>query len=700
MSSTQPVRQLNAEVARKIAAGEVIDRPNAIVRELMDNAVDSGADKITVEITEGGIEKVRVTDNGCGMTKADLLSCARPHATSKIESETDLLNLTTLGFRGEALSSIAAVCRLSIISGGNKMRASVTEDHLIEPYAQTDGAIVMAEGLFENFPARRLFLKRAASEAGLCKTTFIEKALPCPQKAFRFIVDGAIKLDFPANMSLTERVVQALGCPESPSLFYEVTGAAAEGTWSFKIIIGEPGVHRKNKKDIRIYVNGRQIFEYSLVQAIEYGGQGYFPNGTFPAAAAFIQINPSLVDFNIHPAKKEARFKDIADLHHGISSGLRKFFAAYTKKTMLGAIKDSDANRLRLDALIAQSRPDFKQTGAARAHGALNNSSHPFQQRPLYAGRERSAPVFYAGDGSGASYGAAEAEQRTDRIRRMTEKAISAYNGLKQNPEDCRAEMPQQNERDFYRCREDEAASQTEPPLFSAQERTAASADIQPQTQNAPAPPPLPTFFNLQNSAYAAFAGAKVKNASSEWANAPFHFLGSALGTFLIAEKGNTLYIIDKHAAHERQLFDKIIGEQGQKQALLIPYVLKTQTEDEDAYIKSIQDELCRIGFDCTQKAAGEWEFTAVQERWKGSEDDFAHTLLEKRVEPKDVIYTLAASAACKAAVKDGWLLDDAAAAEIAERALELPDPHCPHGRPVYTTVTREQLFSLVRRTE
>lgn len=205
MSAENPVRQLNAEVARKIAAGEVIDRPNAIVRELMDNAIDSKASKITVEISGGGIEKVRIVDDGCGMTKEDLFACARPHATSKIQQETDLLKLTTLGFRGEALSSIAAVCRLSIISGGYKMKASITEDHIMEPAASLKGTIVQAEGLFENFPARRIFLKRPATESTMCKNTFIEKSLPNPQIAFRFVNDGEIKLDLPAGQTLVER---------------------------------------------------------------------------------------------------------------------------------------------------------------------------------------------------------------------------------------------------------------------------------------------------------------------------------------------------------------------------------------------------------------------------------------------------------------------------------------------------------------
>ena len=695
MSAERPVKQLNAEVARKIAAGEVIDRPNAIVRELMDNAVDSGADKITVEIVEGGIEKVRVGDNGCGMTQDDLKTAAHPHATSKIESETDLLNLTTLGFRGEALSSIAAVCRLSIISGGCIMRSSITEDHIIEPYAHTDGTIVMSEGLFENFPARRVFLKRPASEAALCKTTFIEKALPCPQKAFRFISDGDIKLDLPSGVSLTERFVQAMQFSESPSLFYEVTGQAAgeNPAWSFKIVIGEPGVYRKNKKDIYIYVNGRKITEYSLVQAIEYGGQGYFPNGTFPAAAAFIQVNPALVDFNIHPAKKEARFKDIADLHHGISSGLRSFFAAYTKKTMLGAIKASsaeyafsNATRTRLDAIIAQGNPTD-----GREKTLFPPEKNEYSRYLAYHSDRGTERIFYSDDkiaGSARARSEKSAEETEKEVIELVDNAIRAYNAV-----DTDENAAQVNTK--------KNSPQAEIPLSSTESESRISVEQSTENGigNAFTVEKHADFFTLGKSAYQTFGSAKTKPVSDEWKNAPFHFLGSALGTFIIAEKGNTLYIIDKHAAHERILFDKIINEQGARQTLLIPYVLKTQDAGEDEYIQSIQEELNRIGFECSRTQDGEWAFATVQERWRGSEDELTRILLEKRSAPKDLIYTLAASAACKAAVKDGWILDDNAASEIAQAALELPDPHCPHGRPVYTTLTREHLFSLVRRT-
>ena len=215
----RPVKTLSPDVARKIAAGEVIDRPAAIVRELMDNAVDSGADYIEVEINGGGIDSIRISDNGIGMSKEDLIACARPHATSKIVEASDLMNLSTLGFRGEALASIAAVSRLTISSNTYRMKASLTDDHLITeipPIQNGKGTIVQSEGLFENFPARRIFLKRPGSETLMCKEVFIEKSLPRTDISFRLTVDNEIKLDLPQNTTLAERFTSALQLKESP----------------------------------------------------------------------------------------------------------------------------------------------------------------------------------------------------------------------------------------------------------------------------------------------------------------------------------------------------------------------------------------------------------------------------------------------------------------------------------------------------
>lgn len=691
MSEKNPVKLLNPEVARKIAAGEVIDRPNAIVRELMDNAIDSGANKITVEIASGGIEKIRIVDDGCGMTKEDLQTCAKPHATSKISTETDLLNLTTLGFRGEALASISSVCRLSITSGGYKMRSSITEDNIVEPTTPTEGTIVQAEGLFENFPARRVFLKRPSAEGTMCKNTFIEKTLPCPEKAFRFVSDGEIKLDLAPNQSLKERFVKAMELKEDISLFNEISASAIgqNPDWNFRLIIGEPSVFRSSKKDIYVFVNGRKITEYSLVQAIEYGCQGYFPNGTFPVAAVFVNINPSLVDFNIHPAKKEARFKDISDLHHGISSKTRLFFQEYTNKTMIQKQEPEVVPQLfeaeETTPVITNNKPkeiissEPKLSGYQRFAKSYNSSTSSkellsdvrdkfftnYKQTEKYTYETPQNRYTSSQNQIEESNSDSKVELTTEnkvsnkeKVIELVDKALKAYNSLQPN---------------------EECSSQD---IIPTEEKTTTQQEYQIEhpTKN----------IDFQNEAI---------SSPRQDTDDSFKFVGSALGTFIIAEQNNVLYIIDKHAAHERILYNKIIQAKGQKQELLVPYTIKTQTEEEDKYLESIQESLTEIGFTCKNCGNGNWEFSSIQERWTGSEEDLRHALLDEKVKPEEIIYSIAATAACKAAVKDGYTLDEDTASKIAKEALLLPDPHCPHGRPVYTTISREQLFALVRRT-
>lgn len=678
MSKENPVKTLNPEVARKIAAGEVIDRPNAIIRELMDNAIDSGADSITVEINEGGIEKTRIVDNGCGMTKEDLSSCARPHATSKISSETDLLNLTTLGFRGEALSSIAAVCRLSIISGGYKMRASITEDHIIEPATPLEGTIVQAEGLFENFPARRQFLKRPASETLMCKNTFVEKSLPNTGISFRFIQDGEIRLDLPKGQTLPERFVKAMELREDTRLFNLIENSSGEKNpdWSFKIVIGEPGVYRNNKKNIYIFVNGRRIQEYSLAQAIEYGSQGYFPNGTFPVAAAFITVNPSLVDFNIHPAKKEARFKDISSLHHGISTAVKKFFSDYTNRTMKAQAekikKIPETFLFEPEKLAAKA---LEQSESENRAGMETAGRTPYESEASHFGvRSR----FFGGTSS-------------TRSMMTRETPLNSWTGYaSKNASYEKKSLFEEPEQKFNAGNENNA-----PEILEKKEK-------------------MQEIIGFMDKAISAYSGNtkktpeisadEIQNEEKPFTETQqkddFHFIGSALGTFLIAEKNNTLYIIDKHAAHERMLFDQIMKNPESAQTLLIPYVIETASKKDDEYLESIKNELKKVGFTCENKGNGRWEFTTLHERWNGTEEELYHALLDIKANPKDLIYTVAASTACRAAVKDRTILEDSAAEKIARGALRLDDPHCPHGRPCYTTITRENLFHLVRRTE
>ena len=647
MSEKNPVKSLNPEVARKIAAGEVIDRPNAIIRELMDNSIDSGATSITVEIAGGGIDKIRILDNGCGMTKEDLQNCARPHATSKISTEVDLMNLSTLGFRGEALASIAAVARLSIISGGWKMRASITEDHILEAVAPTQGTIVQSEGLFENFPARRQFLKRNATEGLMCKNTFIEKAMARPDIAFRFIQDGQTKIDLPANQSIKDRFILANSYSEAPELFYQLSNSSGGETpdWSFDLVIGEPAVSRSNKKEINIYTNGRKIQEYSLVQAVEYGGQGFFPNGTYPVAAVFIKVRPDLVDFNIHPAKKEARFYDISALHHGLSSTIKAFFQQYTYANFQ---EDKPTDEIRNQEFDFNSLHPLNSNNSAISSNSIssNTKSLPLNlSKPSF----NSMPVI------------------EDKVSNYTKESI----GTKSSPIYERhisyktSETKNQNLSDF---RSKYLGIKTS----NAQELSDRASLVQ-------------AALDAQNDQ----APAKVK------------YIGSCLGTFLLAEKNNCLYIIDQHAVHERILFDQLMNNQGQasRQALLIPYKIHTESKSQDNQLEKLKEQLGKIGFETKKVSDGEWEVTSIPDRWTGTEYDFRTLIFVKHVEPQEIIRSIAAMTACKAAVKDGYILDDQAATKLVEVAFTLEDPHCPHGRPIYTVISREKLFELVKRT-
>ena len=647
MSEKNPVKSLNPEVARKIAAGEVIDRPNAIIRELMDNSIDSGATSITVEIAGGGIDKIRILDNGCGMTKEDLQNCARPHATSKISTEVDLMNLSTLGFRGEALASIAAVARLSIISEGWKMRASITEDHILEAVAPTQGTIVQSEGLFENFPARRQFLKRNATEGLMCKNTFIEKAMARPDIAFRFIQDGQTKIDLPANQSIKDRFILANSYSEAPELFYQLSNSSGGETpdWSFDLVIGEPAVSRSNKKEINIYTNGRKIQEYSLVQAVEYGGQGFFPNGTYPVAAVFIKVRPDLVDFNIHPAKKEARFYDISALHHGLSSTIKAFFQQYTYANFQ---EDKPTDEIRNQEFDFNSLYPLNSNNSAISSNSISSNTKSLSlnlSKPSF----NSMPVI------------------EDKVSNYTKESI----GTKSSPIYERhisyktSETKNQNLSDF---RSKYLGIKTS----NAQELSDRASLVQ-------------AALDAQNDQ----SPAKVK------------YIGPCLGTFLLAEKNNCLYIIDQHAVHERILFDQLMNNQGQasRQALLIPYKIHTESKNQDNQLEKLKEQLGKIGFETKKVSDGEWEVTSIPDRWTGTEYDFRTLIFVKHVEPQEIIRSIAAMTACKAAVKDGYILDDQAATKLVEAAFTLEDPHCPHGRPIYTVISREKLFELVKRT-
>lgn len=331
-TSPQPrrIRILRDEVSRKIAAGEVIDRPFSIVRELLDNAIDAGSLAIDVYLEAGGLSRVRIVDDGAGMPPDDLALCWQPHATSKIETEDDLLRVSSLGFRGEALSSIAVCSRLEVVScpGGNepahRLEVRGGRQVSMEVCQGRKGTAVDVTELFYNYPARKKFLRSVSAESGLCRSTFIDRAVAHPGIAFRLYVENELKLSLPVAESI-DRIGLAYGQLLDPRM---LGNARVEGDrFSVKIVAGRPDLRRRDRKLLQCFVNGRRVSEFSLMQAVEYGYAGHMPGGWHPIAFVFVDIDPGLIDFNIHPAKKEVRFRNLPEVHKVVVEAARILLA-------------------------------------------------------------------------------------------------------------------------------------------------------------------------------------------------------------------------------------------------------------------------------------------------------------------------------------------------------------------------------------
>ncbi|MGP1594013.1 MAG: DNA mismatch repair endonuclease MutL [Treponema sp.] len=629
----KPVKPLDTQTARKIAAGEVIDRPAAVIRELLDNAIDSGATKIEAEIIGGGVDCIRVRDNGCGMTKEDLAICTDTHTTSKIETAEDLLALRSLGFRGEALSSIKAVSDLEITSTREGPAAWKLQLGTLVPARLNTGTVVQVERLFENFPARKQFLKRASAETNLCRTIFLDKALPHHQTEMRFIIDGKERFTLLSRATLRERCLDAFSFKEPDELFFQIEHTTA--SFSFSAVLGSPDVIRSDKRAIFIFVNGRRISEFGLVQAVEYGSEGYFPNGGHPVAFIFLTVDPARVDFNIHPAKKEARFQDYGEIHHAISSTVAAFYRQHTVATLL------------------QEKYTPEMTAP------LPFSASEIRQQPEYAAwseRNRRYGEALAQKEAGFSFG-----KPVPAASIGTQDAASRY---------CNPYTDSQQVR--------------ESPITNADSQQ----------------------IGEPRAAYGRFCEQILPPPVSVYSTAPFDIppadfklLGQVAGTFIAVEKNDALYLIDQHAAHERIIFEQLKQNTGGSQELLVPYRIITESPADDALIRLNKNLLLQAGFTVVDEGCGVWQVTAVPARWVGTEQDLAADITDAHKHAGDILDSILASAACRAACKDGFLIDPASLHRLAAQTFALPEPLCPHGRPLWITLTREELFKRIRRT-
>ena len=601
------IRLLEPRLASRIAAGEVIERPQSILREFLDNSLDAGATEIRVEIEGGGVDRLSVIDNGIGISREDLEVLGNRHATSKIHDEDDLYSITTLGFRGEALYSIGAVSRLSIKTRSSETGEASTlviDNGRREPIISSGpdkGTIATAENLFSDIPARRSFLKRAQTEAQMVRALLVSKALAFPSVRFSFVSDGALRLDWPAAETLKERVMMLYRSEGIADADVEDLHTEGEG-FSIDIIAGNSAVRRSDRKEIRIYVNGRAVEEYSLQQAVTYGYGELLPGGSFPYAAVFINDSAEMVDFNIHPAKKEVKIRNKAEIHHAIVTLIQNGI-----KRQIPEVAPLQRE------FYLEERKEASRTENGRS---VQSFSSPRPQSPSFKPTLSEPAIPYA---------------EKDRAWLEKAKALAAERESRKREENARK--------------------------AERESKTAEEANDEPS----------------------------------------FRYIGQAFNLFLIAEKDHDLYLVDQHAAHERILYDEIIGKRT-VQPLLIPIRIEVD-DDADSFIERNMDVYANLGITLEKKEKGVWEVTAMPASFRPLESEIIDFIQSARVDGNELESRLFAIVACRAAIKAGDAIDRWSAEEILRKVFAMKEPACPHGRTFLMKISEKELRLLAGRT-
>lgn len=626
------INVLSFEVANLIAAGEVVDRPASVVKELLENAIDAGATRVTVEIQHGGITFIRVADNGAGMEKDDLPVAIRRHATSKIKTAADLEGIGTLGFRGEALAAIAAVSDLRIISRREADAfGAVLEAHggaikSVTEQGCPQGTTVIVENLFGNVPARRKFLKKDVSEA-IAVSTYVEKiALSHPEIALRLIVDGAVKLETAGDGELKSAVYAVFGREFANKLIPVEGGDAGIRVWGF---IGRSDNVRPKRNYENFFINGRYVNCRTAAAALEQAYVSYIPPEKFPCCVLNIAITPAAVDVNVHPAKLEVKF-----------SNERPVFEAvyFTVRAAL------EANEARPE-LQLQKPP----------------VTNPFV--PVEEGRRES----------------------------LTGRQITIDHTVKKAPA---------NEA-FTRMSAEEYTARFAPPpareVHLASPAPAFHADREAVPPKSPMPPQRPV------SAAPPAAPAEEAVRTPVW-----RIVGEVFHTYVIVECDDEVLLIDKHAAHERVLFERLKAGLAQRkhasQFLFVPLSADLSASDA-ATLAAYRQEVEAIGFSFAENG----DLTAIPaELSPEASVELLHSLLEGLANgtgsaalARDIVFEKSLyQAACKAAIKGGRTYPPEYVEQLCAQLMKLPDiTVCPHGRPVALVLTHAALDRHFGRT-
>lgn len=672
MAEEHAVRLLDTNTANQIAAGEVVEKPASVVKELVENALDAGADKIEVTIFAGGTEYIRVTDNGCGMSEADAKMAVLRHATSKLTKAEDLLSLNTLGFRGEALPSIASVSNFTLLTRPESEEFATSvhidggENTEVTASGGSTGTTVIVENLFFNVPARRKFLKTVSTEGRYISELLTRLALSRPDVRFKLVNNDKEVLSTPGDGDL-EHAIKALYGKNVAENLLEVS--LNDPKVRVSGFIGKPTLLKGTRQWQTFFVNGRCIGSKMLSKAMDHAYQSQIPKSGFPFAVINLKVDTASVDVNVHPQKSEIKFSDDSliykAMYKALTDALTKPMSA--QKTQVTLLPDSELN------VFVKPQP---QAACAPVTPAP-------QPKPAYQPQQ---PVFKGG-----------AEQIFKTPER-NEEHPAAEELLVNEQQPVPAVKKEQAEQqtmwqpfdDFNKTSATVSYTKGyQEPVLEVHEARSEFAKPQP-TEAAPVPNKETIAFTDTDSGM-----------DTIWP------IGQVDKTFIIAQSETTLYLIDQHAAHERILYDKLVAshEQIPSQQLLMPLYVDMAADD-IALIEEHRDEFLALGVDAASAGESLLRVSSLPADIKAdAAEDFINAISKmlremRNINGSDLRQEVLHMTACKAAIKAGQLLNMRQMRQLIIDLCNTTHPFtCPHGRPCMIEIDSNQLYKMFKRT-
>ena len=644
MANIQVLDQITID---KIAAGEVIERPASIVKELVENAIDAGASAVTVEIKEGGISFIRITDNGCGIPREEVPLAFLRHSTSKIRTVEDLSTVASLGFRGEALSSIAAISQVELIT---KTRDSVLgtrylieggKEKKIEDAGAKDGTTFLIHQMFYNTPARRKFLKTAMTEASHVNELMIRLALSHPEVSFEFINNGQSKLHTSGNGRLKDVIYQVFGREVTQNLLEvdeAIPGLKVTG------YIGKPLISRGNRNYENYYINGRYVKSNIIAKAIEDAYKDFTMQHKYPFTVLHFVMDGNDLDVNVHPTKMELRFSRQQDVYNFVYMAVKN---ALNERELIPRVELPEAKPVPAPATATAPVSGVAKQNMPTAQGKLTKTA----KAVTLAKEERNLDYF---------------------MKKMQERVTSYHN-----------QQSQAEVKNIYAVhRETEQV-----------DRIREAANYRKTQENT-----KPEQLNL----------FEEKLLSKE-SVVEHKIIGQLFDTYWLVEFHDQLYIIDQHAAHERVLYEKTLHgmktREFTSQYLSPPIILNLSMQEEEV-LKEHMVTFANIGFEIDAFGGDSYAVRAIPDNLFGiAKKELLIEMLDSLVEgisssiAPDMIAEKVASMSCKAAVKGNSRLSYREVEELIKELLKLDNPyHCPHGRPTIIAMTKQELEKKFKR--